>query len=63
MNTPTGFPTAGGCGGGQAMCCVDLSCVTDSAEVGVCIDRQICDGEAVPGFCPGAASIQCCLDP
>lgn len=31
--------------------------------LGVCIDTAQCSGTSTPGFCPGAANIQCCTDP
>jgi hypothetical protein len=32
------------------------------AEPGVCQEVSSCDGRAIPGYCLGAADIQCCLD-
>ncbi len=31
--------------------------------LGVCIDSSSCTGTSTPGYCPGAANIQCYTDP
>lgn len=33
-----------------------------SEVVGECVHVDDCDGESIPGYCPGPAVIQCCVD-
>lgn len=32
-------------------------------RAGACLNVDDCGGESVPGFCPGPANIQCCVEP
>ena len=58
---------------GSSKCCVKEQpkaptptdyCVTNDDRSGSCMDTSLCDGgrESVSGLCPGAASIQCCVE-
>ena len=35
---------------------------TVRGKTGICGDDALCDGQAEPGFCPGANNIMCCLE-
>ena len=36
---------------------------TVSGQAGVCVSTADCGGVSTPGYCPGAAHIQCCTEP
>lgn len=43
------------------ICVFCLSCVDNLGQRGLCMERSACRGHSKPGYCPGAASIQCCI--
>jgi len=37
------------------------SCTVPGVGSGLCVDTSGCGGRSYPGYCPGAANIQCCV--
>lgn len=48
-----------GCGSSTGTTVTGPACTANGAQ-GVCIATSACKGRSVPGFCKGAANIQCC---
>jgi hypothetical protein len=52
----------------EAMSCTEITRMltkdlcTVGGTTGRCIEKSSCSGTAHPGYCPGAANIQCCIE-
>lgn len=55
---PEVAPAEEAVGGGEVAAAE--ACEIDTGIAGECVDVAACSGVSTPGFCPGAANIQCC---
>jgi len=61
--TISGFVSPVGASGGSDPAPTPACIVTTTGDEGTCIDTSTCasqGGKSTPGYCPGAADIQCC---